>query len=183
MLLRDSAKSSFRNYTMIFLALATGLRCSEITGLFVEDIAPFNGVSSTLTVPKRIAKRQIKREIPIVEETRSVLKKYLDHKFKVDGRISPTSFLFTSQNTKRPLSSRDFQRIVHNLSIRSIHRAITPHVFRHTFATRILKGSNTRVVQELLGHSRIQTTQIYTHISSEDTREALSNKNLSLIPA
>lgn len=168
-----------RNYTMIFLALSTGLRVSELIGLFIEDVAPFGELSPILTVPKRISKRKVKREIPLNHEIRTVLTIWLKIRKSIYRISTPSSFLFTSRNTNKPLSTRDFQRIVKNISIGSIGRSITPHTLRHTFATRVLKHSNTRVVQELLGHARIQTTQIYTHVNSEDTRAAIDNAPFS----
>lgn len=171
--LAAARETSVRNYTMVFLALSTGLRCSELIGLFIEDVAPFRDVGTVLTVPKRIAKRKVKREIPLNHEIRTVLTAWLQITTDRSRPLIPDSFLFTSLNTNKPLSSRDFQRIVKDISIISIGRSITPHVLRHTFATRVLKQSNTRVVQELLGHARIQTTEIYTHINSDDTRKAI----------
>ncbi len=164
---------SIRDYTMILLALMTGLRVSEIVGLYIEDFSPFGDISTILTVPERIGKNGKKREIPMNQETRKILYDYLAFK---EGRSEPTnpnSFLFVSRNNHRPLSNRDFQRIVKECSIGSIGRAITPHDLRHTFATRLLKHTNIRVIQELLGHSSIQTTQIYTHVNTEDSRLAV----------
>jgi len=176
-LLSFARTNGVRNHTMVFLALSTGLRCSELIGLFIEDIAPYGDVSTVLTVPSRIAKRKIKREIPLNHETRTILKLWLKIKTDLHHPYKPDSYLFISHNTHKPLSSRDLQRIVKNIAINSIGRSISPHVLRHTFATRVLKQSNIRVVQELLGHSRLQTTQIYTHVNSDDTRAAV-DKNL-----
>lgn len=170
-----------RDYTMIHLTLATGLRCSELVGLLIEDIAPFDGVSSILTVSKKIAKRHNKREIPINQETRSILNTWLEFKSKNSQLINPDSFLFVSHFTHNPLSSRDFQRIVHDISVLSISRSISPHTLRHTFATRLLKHTNLRVIQELLGHKYLQTTQIYTHVDLDDARQAISKSNLGTL--
>ena len=166
---------SIRDFTMILLSLTTGLRVSELIGLFIEDVAPYGDVSSILSVPSRIGKGGKKREIPINDDTRKHLSKFISSKHYSKEPIEPTSFLFLSRYTQKPLSSRDFQRIVKHISISSINRSITPHTFRHTFATRLLKHSNLRVVQELLGHANIQTTQIYTHVDSSDARLAISN--------
>ncbi len=181
-ILRVAAANSKRDYTMILLALATGLRCSELIGLYIEDVAPYGDVSTVLTVPERIAKRKVKREIPLNHETRQVLISWLSSRPSFGHSAAADSFLFTSHNTGNSLSSRDFQRIVKSISTAVLGRSISPHTLRHTFATRVLKQSNTRVVQELLGHARLQTTQIYTHVNSEDTRAALSSKKLSLLP-
>ncbi len=158
---------------MIFLSLSTGLRVSELVGLYIEDFSPFGQVSTILTVPSRIAKNGKKRIIPINSETRDILFKFLSVKEKRSESTFPDSFLFVSRFTSNQLSPRDIQRIVRNISISSIGRSITPHTLRHTFATRLLKHTNLRVIQELLGHSRIQTTQIYTHVSIEDSRLAI----------
>jgi len=173
-LLSAAQSQSIRDYTMIFLCLSTGLRCSELIGLHIEDVAPFGDVSSILTVPVRVAKRGKKREIPITQETQSIIKLFFKIKNDLDEHTDPDSSLFVSKFTARPLSSRDFQRIVKHLSILSIGRSVSPHTLRHTFATRLLKHTNLRVVQELLGHSSIQTTQIYTHVSIDDARAAVS---------
>lgn len=167
-----------RDFTMIFLSLSTGLRVSELVGLYIEDIAPYGEVSRLLIVPSRIGKNGKKRDIPMNHETRTLLSHFLRIK---ETRKQPThldSHLFVSRYTKKPLSSRDFQRIVHNLSVKSIGRSITPHVLRHTFATRLLRHTNLRVVQETLGHARIQTTQIYTHPGIDDITNAIDSNKL-----
>ncbi len=174
-LLSAAFKQSIRDFTMISLALSAGLRCSEVVGLYIEDFSPFGDISTILTVPQRIGKNRKKREIPINIETRDILFKFLVLKEKRSEPTAPDSYLFVSRYTNRPLSNRDFQRIVKDLSINSIGRAITPHVLRHTFATRLLKHTNLRVIQELLGHVSIQTTQIYTHVSTEDSRLAIDS--------
>lgn len=172
-LLSAAKKQNLRDYTMILLALSTGLRVSELVGLFLEDVSPFGVVSTVLFVPSRIAKNGKKRSIPITSEIRSILSTYISSAVYNEFPISPVSCIFLSKSTLRPLSPRDFQRIVKNLSLNSIGRSITPHTLRHTFATRLLKHTNIRVVQELLGHASIQTTQIYTHVSSTDAQLAI----------
>lgn len=172
-LLTAAFQQSFRDFTMISLALSAGLRCSEVIGLHIEDISPYGDISTVLTVPNRIGKNNKTRQIPINVETRDILSKFLTLKERRSEPLNPDSFLFLSRYSHKPLSSRDLQRIVKELSISSIDRAISPHVLRHTFATRLLKHTNLRVIQELLGHSSIQTTQIYTHVNTEDSRLAI----------
>ena len=167
-----------RDFVMIFLALSTGLRCSELVGLFIEDVCPFNEVSRILAVPSRLGKGGKKRDIPLNQDTRDILAEFLRIKGIRQISLNSDSFLFVSKNTHTPLSSRDFQRIVHDLSVKSIGRAITPHTLRHTYATRMLKHTNIRVIQELLGHAWLNTTQIYTHVSSDDAQQAISNFKL-----
>lgn len=177
-LLSAAKKQSLRDYTMVHLALSTGLRVSEIVGLYIEDVARYGPVSNILTVPSRISKGGKKRHIPINEESRIVLQRYLSLRLEHYPVLNPDSFLFMSRYTFRPLNTRDFQRIVNLLSITSIGRKISPHTLRHTFATMVLKHTNLRVVQELLGHVRLNTTQIYTHVDLEDSRAAIENFRL-----
>jgi site-specific recombinase XerD len=171
--LSAALKQSPRDFTMISLALFTGLRVCELVGLYIEDVAPFGDVSTILTVPQRIGKNSKKREIPMNHETINLIKSFFQFKIDNTESTTPSSSLFVSRYAHRPLSTRDFQRIVKDLSINSIGRSITPHTLRHTFATRLLKHTNLRVIQELLGHSRLQTTEIYTHVSTEDSRLAI----------
>lgn len=177
-ILSAAKDSNIRDYTMIFLALSTGLRVSELVGLFFEDIAPYGEVSSVISVPARIGKRSKKRDIPINDDIRQALSKFISSMQYTRQPAAPTSFFFVSLHTHNPLSSRDFQRIVKEISISSIGRSVSPHTLRHTFATRLLKHTNLRVIQELLGHSCIQTTQIYTHPDLDDARAAINNLSL-----
>jgi site-specific recombinase XerD len=178
-LLTGARLYGLRDFTILHFALSTGLRCSELVGLKYEDIAPFGSPAAILTVPVRLSKRSKKRDIPLNTEIKDILSKYIQIQKDFNRPTSPDSFFFTAHYSHNPLSSRDFQRIVKYISFRYLGRSITPHVLRHTFATRLLKLTNIRVVQELLGHSRLQTTQIYTHVNSADTQLAIDKLILS----
>ena len=180
-LLLAASSHDIRDFTMISLALSTGLRVSEIVGLFIEDVAPFSEISTILTVPQRIGKNNKKREIPINQDFRELLSRWLEIKKSRNHPLKPDSFLFLSHNTLKPLSPRDFQRIVKTLAIKSIGRPISPHTLRHTFATLLLKHTNLRVIQTLLGHSSLQTTQIYTHVTSNDTEIAIAKLKINVL--
>ena len=180
LLLSAAKRQSARNFTMIFLALSTGLRVSELVGLFVEDVRPFDEVSRILTVPKRIGKGGKSRDIPLNDDTRSIITDFIRIKGIRHQFTNSDSFLFVSKNTKNPLSTRDFQRIVKDLSVRSINRSISPHTLRHTFATRLLKHTNIRVIQETLGHAWLNTTMGYTHPDKNDCIDAIDKLKLPL---
>ena len=177
-LLAFAKDRDIRDFTMIYLALQTGLRVSELVGLYIEDVAPFGEISRFLIVPSRIGKNSKKRDIPMNHETRTLLAHFLRIKDTRKQPINLDSFLFVSHHTHNPLSSRDFQRIVKDISSSSLGRSITPHTLRHTFATRLLRHTNLRVVQETLGHARVQTTQIYTHPGIDDITSAIDNNKL-----
>ena len=168
---------AFESYTrdgmIITLALGTGLRNSELCDLTIECIRPFNEISGILDLPGTIAKGVFARQIPIRPDLKLLLQNFLIWKFNRGERIDGTACLFLTKFTKNKLQSRDIQRIVRSLSMRSIGRPIHPHILRHTFATKLLAVSNLRIVQQVLGHKNISSTQIYTHPSTDEIAEAI----------
>jgi len=161
-------KGSPRDYTMIRMAIFTGLRNSELLGLTIEDIRPFGAVTRVLELPARIAKNKKSRSIPLRSEIQQELSHFLEWKALKGEPMNDWSPLFVSQKTHRRLSPRDFQRIVKQLAITAIHRKIHPHVLRHTFATKAMRMAPTPVVKELLGHKSLQSTMRYVHPNSDD---------------
>jgi site-specific recombinase XerD len=125
-------------------------------------------------LPGTIAKGNSPRDIPLNPDIREHLKQFLTFKRNQKENTSPGDYLFVSVFSHRKLSPRDFQRIVSTASYTTIGRSIHPHILRHTFATRLLAVSNLRIVQKVLGHKNIQTTQIYTHPSSNDISDAIN---------
>lgn len=172
-ILQAAERRSLRDKLMIETALYTGLRNAELIHLNVEHIAPFGDITPELEVTALIAKNRKPRTIPLHQQLREDLARFLDWKERTGELITPVAPLFVSTYSKRRLTPRDFQRITRAIAIQAIHRKVHPHVLRHTFATRIMRQANIRVVQQLLGHASIQTTQIYTHPNSDDCRQAI----------
>lgn len=174
MILEYALKSSERDRIMILLALSTGLRNSELVGLTIECIRPYDVITSIMELPGKIAKGGWPREIPLKPDLRDDLSAFLKRKFDLGEGLLSSDFLFVSKFTRNKLCQRDFQRILKNISTQSIGRSINPHILRHTFATKLLEVSNLRIVQKVLGHKNIQTTQIYTHPNSNDLVSAVN---------
>jgi len=162
-----------RDWMIITLALGTGLRNSELCDLTIECFRPLDEISSILDLPGTIAKGGSPRQIPLHPDLRVSLQNFLTWKIENYQRIYGTDYLFQTKFTHKKLNPRDIQRIVRSLSLRSIGRPIHPHVLRHTFATRLLSVSNLRIVQKVLGHKNISTTQIYTHPSTDEISDAI----------
>lgn len=170
----EASKHNFRDFVMIRLALATGLRNNEICSLTIELIKCFEVVPTILNLPGTIAKGGTPRDIPLSPDTRELLESFLGWKNVAQEDVHPNSFLFVSKHTHNQLNPRDFQRIVSVISQKSIGRSIHPHVFRHTFATKLLRVSNLEIVRKVLGHKNIQTTSIYTHPSTDEISKAVN---------
>lgn len=162
-----------REFLMIYLALNTGLRNNELVSLTVSDVFGFGVVLNLLELRKITTKGHKPRTIPLHNELKQEITSYLSWKERNKEPTTPGSPLFLSKIRKIQLSPRDFQRITHDISVQAIQRAIHPHVLRHTFATRLMSKTNIRVVQTLLGHARITTTQIYTHVTMADAIAAI----------
>lgn len=149
-----------RNKTILELLYATGLRVEELVNLKKKDI---NFKNKYLKVK---GKGNKERSVPITDIALKKVNKYLKRRKYENEKI------FLSKNGN-PLSQRDIRRILKKLIKKmALDKNITPHTIRHSFATHLLeRGADLRLVQELLGHSSISTTQIYTHISMEKMKE------------
>ncbi len=169
-----ASKSSERNFMIISLALGTGLRNAELCGLTIECFRPLDEISNFLDLPGTIAKGGSPRQIPLHPDLRISLQDFLTWKFDHGERIDGKAFLFLTKYTQINLRPRDVQRVLRSLSLQSIGRPVYPHMLRHTFATRLLSVSNLRIVQKVLGHKHIASTQIYTHPSNDEIADAIN---------
>lgn len=151
-----------RNKLMMELLYASGMRISELLGLTVHDIFREKRV---ILVRGKGSKQ---RYVPYFAQLDSLIDTYLGLHRPVLQKFKQTDFVFLNRFGNK-LSRMGFWKILRQAAIcAKIKQEITPHTFRHSFATHLLEaGVNLRIVQELLGHSSINTTQIYTHV---DTR-------------
>ncbi|WP_413852603.1 site-specific tyrosine recombinase XerD [Candidatus Ruminimicrobium bovinum] len=152
---------SLRNRAMLELLYATGLRVSELINLKFDNI---NIEEKFVTI---IGKGKKERLIPFTDIAKTYLKLYLSNRKK-----SKSDFIFLTRLGK-PISRIEFWRQLKNIAISAgITKKISPHTLRHSFATHILSsGADIRFVQEMLGHSSISTTQIYTHLTKEHIKQ------------
>ncbi len=151
-----------RDRAMLELMYATGLRVSELVGLRLPNLGVSQGVVRVL------GKGNKERLVPLGEEASRWLQQYLDEARPalVKGATPPEVFV----TARRAGMTRQafWHRVKHYAVQAGIEQSISPHVLRHAFATHLLNhGADLRVVQLLLGHSDLSTTQIYTHIARE----------------
>ena len=149
-----------RDRAILELLYATGMRVGELVGLNVEDV----DWNSEVVLVR--GKRRKERIVPIGKPAMDALKKYLTERKKIlDDNQKNNEALFLNLKGGR-LTARSVARIVDKYILQtSIYRKISPHTLRHTFATHLLNaGADLRTIQELLGHSSLSSTQIYTHL-------------------
>jgi integrase/recombinase XerD len=151
-----------RDRAMLELLYATGLRVSELVELRIPQVNLRQGVVRTL------GKGSKERLVPLGETAADWLEKYLD-----DGRADilkgqKSEHLFVTQRGSSMSRQAFWYVIRRHAQNAGIHKSLSPHTLRHSFATHLLNhGADLRVVQMLLGHSDLSTTQIYTHVARE----------------
>jgi integrase/recombinase XerD len=152
-----SSCKSLKERLIVKLLVYTGIRVSELCSIRVQDI-DIN--SKTLKI--RNGKGDKDRLVVFSEKVVSDLRLYITEMKDSRGK---SDFLFPTSKSKR-ISPVTVERVVRNIVRRSgIPKKVTPHTFRHTFATSLLRnGADLRIIQLLLGHASISTTQIYTHM-------------------
>lgn len=156
-----------RDKAMLELLYATGLRVSELTGLTLSDISLRQGVVRV------IGKGDKERLVPLGEEAVYWLEQYMEHgrPWLLNGQT--LDVMFPSNRAQQMTRQTFWHRIKHYATLAGIDaEKLSPHVMRHAFATHLLNhGADLRVVQMLLGHSDLSTTQIYTHVATERLRQ------------
>jgi len=170
---REAARG-VRLACMVELAYASGLRISELTGLTLAALARD---PAYLIVKGKGGKERL---APLNDAARSAVKAYLQVRaaFLPNGKASV--WLFPSRGRTGRLTPRRFAQLLDEAAAAAgIDPArVSPHVLRHAFATHLLEGgADLRVVQTLLGHADIATTQIYTHVAGDRLREVVATKH------
>ncbi len=161
---------SYRNKAMLEVMYATGLRVSELVNLKLQDV----DLSQDLV--RTFGKGSKERVIPIGEYAREYLEKYIyEYRGSMVKRTN-NEYLFLNNHGNK-MTRQGFFKIIKKIAKeKGIDKELSPHTLRHSFATHLLKyGADLRTIQELLGHSDISTTQIYTYISNEELKKNYEN--------
>lgn len=158
---------ALRSVAILELLFATGIRVSELCGIKTAALDLSEG---TLIIHGKGNKERI-----IEIENQEVLNTLKAYK---DAEDNTTEYFFLNSR-QQPLSDQSVRRIINRYATAvQAQRHITPHMFRHSFATLLLEADvDLRYIQQLLGHSSISTTQIYTHVSSTKLRNILATKH------
>ena len=157
---------TMRDRAILELAYASGLRLSELKNLRLEQLHLEAGFINV------IGKGNKERVVPVGKKAVEALNRYIDRgRPKFITPKSPANVFLTKRGT--PFASVTlWLRVKNRVRRAGIERNVTPHMLRHSFATHLLEhGADLRVIQELLGHANISTTEIYTHIAGNRLRE------------
>ncbi len=148
-----------RNKLMMELLYATGMRISELLGLALHDL----NLSDRVVLVHGKGSKQ--RYVPFVDSLDGLFAIYLNQTRPTLLKLKQSEFVFLN-NRGAKMSRMGFWKILRLAVIAAkLNKDVTPHTFRHSFATHLLEGGvNLRIVQALLGHASIDTTQIYTHV-------------------
>ena len=158
---RSEGASGDRLVAMLELLYATGLRVTELVGL------PLNAVTGDREILLVTGKGGKERLVPITGDARAAVDRYLESRATFLPEGGDSRYLFPSRGRKGHVSRRRFAQMLDELAVRAglDPARVSPHVLRHAFASHLLaNGADLRLVQQMLGHADISTTQIYTHL-------------------
>lgn len=157
-----------RNYAMIEVMYSCGLRVSELTHLRFNELYLDEGFIRVQ------GKGDKQRLVPISETAIQKLQNWMPYRKQLEVKKGQEEFVFVSSRGKAISRITVFYYVKQYAQAAGIEKEISPHVFRHSFATHLLeRGANIRVIQEMLGHEKITTTEIYSHVDRHFLRQEI----------
>lgn len=167
-------RKGIRNYLIACLMLDAGLRVGEVVALQFSDLFFCGQYVKTLMVRPAIAKNHRERSVPISSRLATAIEDF--------GKVNPELFtelgshlVFTTAISDTQITTRQVENIINTAAYKVFGWPVNPHMLRHTFASRLMRVTDMRTVQELLGHNYITSTQIYTHPNEDDKKKAIDD--------
>lgn len=163
-----SKAEGHRNRAIIEILYGSGLRVSELVNLRLSDIYIVEGYIRVC------GKGNKQRLVPISQEAMTWFAYWLEDRHALDIKPEATDIVFLNRYGRQLTRAMIFTIVKRLAEQADIHKTISPHTLRHSFATHLLQnGADLRIIQQLLGHETIGTTEIYTHVEVQDLREAI----------
>jgi integrase/recombinase XerD len=175
--LREGQPITIRDQAMLELLYSSGSRVSELIGVNVNDLSTVETDQGVITTLKLRGKGSKERIVPLGSFATRTINDYLVRVRPglVEKNAKVTSALFLNSRGSRISRQAAWQIVIDAADAAGISEHVSPHVFRHSYATHLLDGgADIRVVQELLGHASVTTTQIYTLVTIDKLRESYS---------
>ena len=175
--LRDGQPITVRDQAMLELLYSSGARVSELIGINLNDLSTIETDDGIITTLKLRGKGSKERIVPLGSFAAKAIENYMVRVRPDLAAKSPktTSALFLNSRGSRISRQSAWQMVLDAAEAAGVTEHVSPHVFRHSYATHLLDGgADIRVVQELLGHASVTTTQIYTLITIDKVRESYS---------
>ena len=161
----DSSPAGMRDRAILELLYGAGLRISELTGLDVDDVDLEEGAVRVL------GKGGKEREVPVGRHARAAVGAYVTRARPILAAAATRGALFLNTRGGRLTRQSCARMLARHVAAAGVERRVTLHSLRHSFATHLLEGgADVRVVQELLGHASVATTQVYTLVTREHLR-------------
>jgi integrase/recombinase XerD len=174
---REGQPITVRDQAMLELLYSSGARVSELIGININDLSSIETDDGVITTLKLRGKGSKERIVPLGSFASKAIDNYLT-RVRPDlaaKSAKPTSALFLNSRGSRISRQSAWQMVLDAAESAGVTEHVSPHVFRHSYATHLLDGgADIRVVQELLGHASVTTTQIYTLITIDKVRESYS---------
>lgn len=169
-------RNGIRNYCMALLMLDAGLRVGEVVKLTVGQLYYAEHPVGALTLTCEKKKVQTQRTIPLTIRLCTTIEE-MSRVWWTDTSTRKYFYAFYKGDTGRHITTRQVERIINAAAHVALGRSVHPHVLRHTFATRLMTKCPIRVVQQLLGHADLSSTQVYQHPNSQHLQEAINTLN------
>lgn len=165
-----------RDHALALFMLHAGLRVGELVQLSLSDLLFAGQPVRTLIIRPEIAKRNHQRHIPLSERLQHEIADLNSSVWAWHNHRAATFAFYRSDPTTH-LTTRSVENIITTAALKAIGRPVHPHVLRHTFASNMMRVTNARIVQELLGHADLRSTQIYTHPNGDDLEDAIAARD------
>jgi len=165
-------KKAARNTCIALLMLDAGLRVGEVARLRRSSLVTLTEAVLQIWIPAKITKTKTERIVPTTERLRISIDELRGYCWTED-LYAGDRYAFVGEDPLKHISVRQIERIIAFGGMCAFGRSVHPHILRHTFASRLMRITNSRIVQQLLGHKSLNSTQIYTHPNGDDLINAI----------
>lgn len=169
---RKSRYAVLRCRLILLLMLDAGLRVGELVQLLWLNLWDENAAVKVLYLPAHVTKTKEARQIPLTDRLQLAIVDFYMYEPDVTVRGKDCA-VFRGTNGREVLTTRSVQLMIKKICRQCLYIEVTPHMFRHTFATRVMRKAPLSVLQHLLGHKRLSSTGIYLHPTIKDSMKAI----------